>query len=103
MIPWPVLSTDQFHKVIDWFAVALKFTGSLALTVKFSVWSLVLLFPHEIRDGDEGRTDGGGIGGGELDAVTVTVHGMVLLLPLPFVAFTFIVWVPEEKLAVRLS
>ncbi len=91
-MPWPILSTDQFQKVIDWFDVALKLTGSLALTVKFSVWLLVLLFPHEIRDGE------GGIGTG-----TVTFQGMVLVVPLLFVAFTVIVWFPETKLVVKLS
>ncbi len=91
-MPCPILSTDQFHKVIDWFAVALKLTGSLALTIMFSVWSLVLLFPDEIRDGDGG--DG---------TVTVTVQGMVLVVPLLFVAFTVIVWFPEAKPVVKLS
>jgi len=106
-MPWSIPLTDQFQEFIDWLAVALKLTGSLALTVKFNVRSFVLLFPHEIRDGGEGGTDEGGIdggeSGGELDTVTVTVHGMVLLLPLLFVAFTFIVWVPETKLVVKLS
>ncbi len=90
-MPWSILSTDQFQKVIDWFAVALKFTGSLALTVMFRVWSLVLLFAHEISDGDVGRMG------------TVTVQAIVLVVPLLFVAFTVIVWFPEVKLAVRLS
>ncbi len=84
--------TDQFQEVIDWSAVALKLTGSLALTVMFRVWSLVLLFPHEIRDGDGGRA-----------GTTVTVQAIVLVVPLLFVAFTVIVWFPEVKLAVRLS
>ena len=83
--------TDQFHEVIDWLDVALKFTGSLALIVKFNVWSLVLLFPHEISDG-EGFT-----------TVTVTIQGIVLVVPLLFVAFTVIVFVPEAKLVVKLS
>ena len=90
-MPGSISSTDQFHESIDWFDVALKFTGSLALIVKFSVWSLVLLFPHEISDGGGFRT------------VTVAVQGMVLVVPLLFVAFTVIVWVPEAKLAVKLS
>ena len=83
--------TDQFQEVIDWLDVALKLTGSLALTVRFSVWSFVLLVPHEIRDG-------GGVG-----TITVTVQGMVLVVPLLFVAFTVIVFVPEAKLVVKLS
>ena len=90
-MPWSIPLTDQFQEVIDWLAVALKLTGSLALTVKFSVWSFVLLFPHEIRDGGEGGT------------ATVTVQGMVLVVPLLFVAFTVIVLVPEAKPVVKLS
>ena len=76
--------------VIDWFAVELKLMGSLELTVIFSVWLLVLLFPHETREGGIGGTD------------TVTDQVMVLLVPLSFVAFTFIVCDPEEKLVVKL-
>ena len=100
---WSISLTDQFQVVIDWFDVALKFTGSLALTVRFSVWSFVLLFPHETRDGEEGGTDGGGTDGGEGGTATVTVQGMVLVVPLLFVAFTVIVLIPEVKLVVKLS
>ena len=90
-MPGSIPLTDQFQEGIDWLDVALKLTGSLALTAIFSVWSLVLLFPHEIREGED------------IGTVTVTAQGMVLVVPLLFVAFTVIVWVPEMKLVVKLS
>ncbi len=87
---WLILSTYQFHVFIDWSAVALNLTGSLALIARARLDSLVLLLLQET------------IPGGEDNPLTVTVQVTVLLVPLVLLAFTLTVWIPDVKPAVML-